>query len=288
MKKLSLFLAIVLMFLTFSACGCEHQWEEATCLTPKTCTLCGETEGELAAHLFSAATCTTPKTCDVCGKTQGDAAGHSFEDATCTSPNTCTKCGFKEGEALGHTWEPATYEKPSTCSVCGETTGEKLTPPSEWGFYNLEEMGNALIPIAGGIDLAGDSAKRDILSPAENLENIEKGFVIVTGEFITFKNGYIFSSEIVYETGSYSFSNPISPRAYQIIDNNILKLEYSTFSIPERKTFGSDIVLLRKSTPMNTNGYYIPYSLIDWDRGVELNDDWYTGGEQAYKLYIKQ
>lgn len=276
MKKLSLFLAIVLMFLTFSACGCEHQWEEATCLTPKTCTLCGETEGELAAHLFSAATCTTPKTCDVCRKTQGDAAGHSFEDATCTSPKTCTKCGFKEGEALGHTWEPATYEKPSTCSVCGETTGEKLTPPSEWGFYNLEEMGNALIQVCGGTGWA-------------DFINYEEGYIIVYGDIMTFKNGYIYSSEIVDKNGSYSFTNLINPRPYKIIDNNNIIINNTTnFSVFERENFGTNETVILKRKDMFVQRY-VPYSLIDWDRGIEtIKESSYGFTHVYYKLYVKQ
>ena len=34
-----------------SACGCDHRFTEATCTTAKTCTVCGETEGEALGHL---------------------------------------------------------------------------------------------------------------------------------------------------------------------------------------------------------------------------------------------
>ena len=51
MKKITaLFLALSLM-LTLASCGCKHEWAEATCTAPKTCTLCGETEGDLE-HLY--------------------------------------------------------------------------------------------------------------------------------------------------------------------------------------------------------------------------------------------
>lgn len=276
MKKLSFFLAIALMLLTFSACGCEHQWNKATCLTPKTCSLCGETEGELAAHLFSPATCTLPKTCKVCEKTEGDATGHNFEDATCTSPKTCTKCGFTEGEALGHTWEPATYEKPSTCSVCGDTTGEKLTPPSEWGFYNLEEMDNALIQIVGGT------------GGADNID-FEEGSIIVYGDIMTFKNGYVYSSRIVGKNDSISFTNLTNPRPYKIIDNDNIIIESDKFSISERETFGTNDTVILKRQDMFVKRY-IPYSLIDWDRGIEIvNASTFAWDNRVhYKLYIKQ
>ena len=90
----------VVMLLSLSACGHEHQWTEASCLAPKTCQSCGETEGE--------------------------ALGHSWTDATCDTPKTCTRCAVTEGAALGHSWADATYLAPKTCTVCAATEGEAL------------------------------------------------------------------------------------------------------------------------------------------------------------------
>ena len=151
-----------------------HTWTDATCTAPKTCSVCGVTEGEALGHSFEAvvtaptcteagyttytcacgdsyvadevaalghtwtdATCTAPKTCSVCGATEGEALGHSYE-AVVTAP-TCTEAGFttytcacgdsyvaEEVAALGHTWTDATCTAPKTCSVCGETEGEAL------------------------------------------------------------------------------------------------------------------------------------------------------------------
>ncbi len=98
-KTISICLALILL-LSLSACGHEHQWAEATCTTPKTCTGCNETEGE--------------------------ALGHSWADASCTAPKTCAACGATEGEALEHTWIPANHQQPQTCSVCNTTEGEAL------------------------------------------------------------------------------------------------------------------------------------------------------------------
>jgi len=112
-----------------------HNWVDATCTAPKTCTVCGATEGEALGHDYNAVvtvpTCTaagyTTYTC-ACGDTYvGDtvaAPGHNWVDATCTAPKTCSKCGATEGEALGHDWIPATCLRQETCGTCGETRGE--------------------------------------------------------------------------------------------------------------------------------------------------------------------
>lgn len=50
MKKI---LAVVLMLaivLSLSACGCSHEWEDATCTSPKTCIKCNYSEGEPEDH----------------------------------------------------------------------------------------------------------------------------------------------------------------------------------------------------------------------------------------------
>ncbi len=82
-----------------------HIFKDATCTAPKTCKVCGETEGEALGHKWAAATCTAPKTCSVCGATEGDALGHDWIDATCTTPKTCDICGETEGDALGHSYD---------------------------------------------------------------------------------------------------------------------------------------------------------------------------------------
>ena len=40
----------LLLVLCLSACGCKHEWAAATCVSPRTCTLCAETEGEVLPH----------------------------------------------------------------------------------------------------------------------------------------------------------------------------------------------------------------------------------------------
>ena len=42
--------AAVLLLLSLAACGHIHKWQDATCARPKTCTGCGETQGEKTRH----------------------------------------------------------------------------------------------------------------------------------------------------------------------------------------------------------------------------------------------
>ena len=123
-KNLLLCALAMVLILLLAGCGCKHEWYTATCSAPKTCSLCGETEGEALPHTWVDATCTTPKTCSVCKTTEGDPLPHTWQDATCTDAKVCTVCDTTEGDALGHTWVDATCTTPKTCSVCQITEGE--------------------------------------------------------------------------------------------------------------------------------------------------------------------
>lgn len=146
MKKMVTMSLALLMLLCLAACGHEHTWAEATCSEPKTCTECGETEGEALGHDWKDATCTEPRTCSRCKETEGKALGHDWKDATCTEPKTCSRCGETEGEAPGHkveTWETTKEatctevgEKSGVCTVCKETVKEEIPmvehTPGDW------------------------------------------------------------------------------------------------------------------------------------------------------------
>ena len=57
-------------------------FSDPTCTEPGKCE-CGATQGEALGHTWADATCTTPKTCSVCGETEGDALGHEYVDGKC-------------------------------------------------------------------------------------------------------------------------------------------------------------------------------------------------------------
>ena len=75
-------------------------------------------------HEWNAATCTTPKTCSVCGATDGEALGHNYVediiDATCTATGTatyeCSVCGDSYSEEIP--MKPHNYVD-GVCDICG-------------------------------------------------------------------------------------------------------------------------------------------------------------------------
>lgn len=125
-RKLLISALALILVLVLAGCGCKHEWEDATCKDPKTCSECGKTKGEALGHKWQDATCTTPKTCSVCKATEGNPLDHTWQEATCSSPKTCSACKITEGTVIAHTWEEATTEAPKTCTVCKSTEGEKL------------------------------------------------------------------------------------------------------------------------------------------------------------------
>ncbi len=124
MKKLVVLCLILVLVL--AGCGCEHEWKDPTCEAPKTCGLCGETEGAPLGHVWQAATCDKPKTCETCKATEGQALDHSWQEAACEAPQTCSLCKATVGVSLGHIWQEATTEAPKTCEVCQKTEGEAI------------------------------------------------------------------------------------------------------------------------------------------------------------------
>lgn len=99
MRKILSILLAACMAMSLAGCCLNHDWKDATCTEPKTCSKCGETEGDPLGHEWKDATCTEPKTCSRCGATEGQAAGHKWKEANCTTPKTCTVCGKTEGKA---------------------------------------------------------------------------------------------------------------------------------------------------------------------------------------------
>lgn len=136
-KRVLVVLLSLVLILLLTACGCKHEWFVATCSAPKTCSLCGETEGEALPHTWQDATCVDAKTCTVCKATEGEPLGHTWQEATCTEVKTCTVCQATEGEPLGHTWQEATCSAPKTCSVCKVTEGE--TADHKWQAATTED-----------------------------------------------------------------------------------------------------------------------------------------------------
>lgn len=125
-----------------------HEWMEATCVAPKTCSICGKTEGEIGNNhryeyeTLQEATCTEDGLervfCDVCGDEYTrviPSNGHSMVkevvEPFCTMDgyiyHYCQNCSYFEEELIpapGHSWSKATCAAPETCATCKETRGE--------------------------------------------------------------------------------------------------------------------------------------------------------------------
>ena len=129
MKKILLLISILFaLSCALISCGseeCEHSFAPATCASPKTCTLCKATEGEIGEHSFEEATCVSAKTCTTCGVTEGEVGEHMWESIDCLTPSTCKICGATDGEAIGHNWTIKTCTKDKRCKDCGETESAK-------------------------------------------------------------------------------------------------------------------------------------------------------------------
>lgn len=118
-KFLHLIGSFIISFM-LTGCCMSHEWKEATCSEPKTCTKCGETEGE--------------------------ALGHTWVDATCAEAKHCSVCGETEGEPLEHTLTEANYQQPATCEICGETVGEPLQAYYEENGFVCDAQLNTAYP----------------------------------------------------------------------------------------------------------------------------------------------
>lgn len=64
----ALLLLTVMMVSLLTGCCLSHDWQEATCTTPKVCTKCGKAEGDAQGHIWEAATAYTHKKCSTCGE----------------------------------------------------------------------------------------------------------------------------------------------------------------------------------------------------------------------------
>jgi len=141
-------------------CAGGHTWTDATCTAPKTCTVCGDTEGEAKGHTevtdaAVAPTCTATgltegKHCSVCGtvtvaQTEVAKLPHT-EVVDAAVAATCTTAGKTEGKhcsvcnavivaqtevaAKGHT-EVIDKAVAPTCSATGLTEGKHCSVCSE-------------------------------------------------------------------------------------------------------------------------------------------------------------
>lgn len=104
-RMISTALLLVMLVSLLAGCACEHEWKDADCAAPKTCNLCGQTEGEKTNdHKWEEATTEAPKTCSVCGQTEGEKINvdERFKTAACKDLfGTWTGVVHANGATLG-------------------------------------------------------------------------------------------------------------------------------------------------------------------------------------------
>lgn len=112
---------------------CFHQWQDATCTAPMTCSRCADTKGQSLKHNNIPATCTDPATCTSCGEMFGSALGHTLHEATCTKAKYCTRCFKTFGKPAEHIWLEETFTTPPTCEACQAVA--PMSQPSSGTVY---------------------------------------------------------------------------------------------------------------------------------------------------------
>lgn len=179
-KVLTMILTASLALCIFSGCCLSHDWQSASCETPKTCTKCDKTDGEALGHSWQEATCDTAKTCSDCGKVEGEALGHQafwVKDDKTTMSGTCSGCGQEMQEDLD-------WEKLAPCHLQGN-----------WESYDA--------PAGVGMVINGDGTavftrEQDVLNMTWEFVSVEKGLMGITVNYhFTGEDGTEFDAVIL-------------------------------------------------------------------------------------------
>lgn len=156
---------------------------------------------------------------------------------------------------------------------CGPSVNAK-----EWGFENLEDMDNRLIRVYD----------YNVTGSSDDYVVVSKGWI--SGYLFKEGNKLKISADIDETTGEIDISELDGgefENTYEIVDNDNLSISngLTAICIKERITseYRNDFVIFEiYMSLVGNSGEYIPYSLIDFTRGLE-----YVEREEAYKLYLK-
>ena len=163
MKKILTLCVLLVAFCAFlTSCGkkCKQHVYDNAC--DVTCNKCGEER--TVTHDFADADCLGPKTCTVCGKTEGSALGHEWTTPDvdlCEVRSTCSICGATDGENKEHTPENDDNDCSTAlnCGVCGKeilAAGEH-SPEKDDGNCTTEQK----CTVCGQVAVAAKEAHND-------------------------------------------------------------------------------------------------------------------------------
>ena len=213
-------LALLLLVNAFALVGCDeicnHQWSQATCTSPKKCSLCNKTEGKALGHTPEAddGDCTTAVICSVCEVvvTQAKTA-HAGGTATCFSRAHCSACEQEYGELAAHTWssDAATEEFDKHCTVCGFVAEEQIGHTHQFeSVLSYDDEGHYYASTCGHPYAKKDYAAHRYESDVTDPTCTEQGYTTYTcacGK--TYKDDYLpasghdFGETLTYDNGGH-------------------------------------------------------------------------------------
>lgn len=242
----------------------NHEYSEATCVTPPTCS-CGKTEGSINAdnHNISSEWATEEgthyHTClNGCGKTFNEEACSGGTD-TCTAAAVCTTCNVIYGSVLGHdlAYIVDTVDSSKlaeTCSRCDHSASAYLTIETSICIYN----GQAFTPAS--------------ITYEENWLGTDKPTNITYEENI---NAGVASAKIIIEAQELTKTFTIEPKA--------LTADMATVSPASGTYLGSDHT--KPTVTLTYNG-----KVLDKDTDYTTESwigDFTTAGDKTITLHGK-
>ena len=139
-KALIVTVFLVLFGLALSGCTndletyfCRHDWEKSTCLAPRTCKLCGLTEGKVRSHEWGNTDCSDVRGCVVCGTTEGLEITHQWQE----DRRVCKNCGLDQRPADDRFMESLSAGMEARWQLMDVVEAQKGAVPTkeEWAQY---------------------------------------------------------------------------------------------------------------------------------------------------------
>lgn len=276
-KRIISLFSVFCLLIVSSGCKCKHEFTQADCTTPKTCTKCGETEGE--------------------------PLGHKWKDADCTNPKTCSVCGATEGKPLGH--KPGSWEKTDEaliggteqrkCTVCGETVETQYEEKGKKTSLDLFSSSGLALPCDKFMRRLADYLPEGVAVCTDDRNNPDdlwftdgSMFSIMDIEQVSFPR-YIrvwyadskgFSDSQPYEEHIDAYFDTtddfvnLAPYIFEAVDSEFVKTDRYKEAI-------NSMELIMKNTKTTGKDYYLKmtsgYFVISYTQPYEILGEWYPG-----------
>lgn len=171
---------IVVLVLFKTHVLCIHDWAEATCDEPKTCTICGDTEGEPLTHVVKTWNISVNPTCSAVGEQYGscELCGKVLSDTIEKLEHTPGEWVVMEEYVINSDATVTPGVESHMCAVCGEVI--------ETREYTIELT---------------TSQKNSLKTAAKLISSIHPSYTFLTGELLVNCEG--FSPEDAKFAGDY-------------------------------------------------------------------------------------